>query len=76
MWESAKMRDYKVDIICQLCGQLYIFYVDKEDLYKVLNREAYCDDVLDYLTDNERELILSKTCGSCFDKLMEDINED
>tara|TARA_B100001778_G_C18411950_1_gene549242 strand:- start:145 stop:357 length:213 start_codon:yes stop_codon:yes gene_type:complete len=70
------MRDYKVDIICQLCGQLYIFYVDKEDLYKVLNREAYCDDVLDYLTDNERELILSKTCGSCFDKLMEDINED
>ena len=70
------MRDYKVDITCQLCQKLYIFYVDREDLYKVLNREAYCEDVLNYLTDNERELILSRTCGSCFDKLMEDTNED
>jgi hypothetical protein len=28
----------------------------------------YIQDVLDYLTPDEREIMLSATCGKCFDK--------
>jgi hypothetical protein len=72
------MRNYNLDLICHNCGQLFIINVNKEDFNKYMNHEGYIQDVLPYLTAGERELILSKTCNDCYNKMfeMEDDNED
>ena len=78
MWESAKMRDYKLDITCESCGQLYILDVDKKDFNDYMYHVKYIQDAMPYLTAGERELILSKTCNTCYNKMfeMEDEDED
>lgn len=73
------MTDYKLDIMCNSCGQLFIIDVNKKDWNKYMNHEGYIQDLLPYLTAGERELILSKTCDDCYNKMFEleeDDNED
>lgn len=62
-------RDHPVDIICDHCKRLYVFHVNKEDLDKFFAREKPIEDLLPYLDAGERELLLSRTCGDCFDEL-------
>ena len=78
MWESVKMRDYNLDLICNNCGHLFIINVNKEDFNKNMRHEEYIQDALPYLTAGERELILSKTCDDCYNKMfeLEDNDED
>jgi len=78
MWESVKMRDYNLDLICNNCGHLFIINVNKEDFNKYMRHEEYIQDALPYLTAGERELILSKTCDDCYNKMfeLEDNDED
>lgn len=72
------MRDYKLDITCESCGQLYILDVDKKDFNDYMYHVKYIQDAMPYLTAGERELILSKTCNTCYNKMfeMEDEDED
>ncbi len=72
------MRDYQLDLICNHCGQLFIINVNKKDFNKYTNHEKYIQDAMAYLTAGERELILSKTCNDCYNKMfeLEDDNED
>lgn len=72
------MRDYKLDITCESCGQLYILDVDKKDFNDYMYHVRYIQDAMPYLTAGERELILSKTCNTCYNKMfeMEDEDED
>ena len=72
------MRDYNLDLTCAHCGQLFIINVNKKDFNKYINHEKYIQDALPYLTAGERELILSKTCNDCYNKMfeLEDDDED
>ena len=72
------MRDYQLDITCESCGQLYILDVDKKDFNDYMYHVKYIQDAMPYLTAGERELILSKTCNTCYNKMfeMEDEDED
>ena len=78
MWEPVKMRDYNLDLTCSHCGQLFIINVNKKDFNKYINHEEYIQDAMPYLTAGERELILSKTCNDCYNKMfgLEDDDED
>ena len=72
------MRDYNLDLTCSHCGQLFIINVNKKDFNEYMNHEKYIQDALPYLTSGDRELILSKTCNDCYNKMfgLEDDDED
>ena len=65
---AIPMRDTDVVVTCNICGKSRIVNVDFQDIIAWRNGQ-YIQDVMDYLTDDERELLLSQTCGECFDKM-------
>lgn len=66
---ATEDRSFVLDIKCWKCYQHYIVIVNKEDLLDWTSGSGYIQDIFDYLTCNERELLLSQTCGTCFDVL-------
>lgn len=54
--------------ICKICSKLVIIMINPKDLNKWRNGTPI-QDALKYLSPAEREIILSDTCGECFDKM-------
>ena len=55
-------------VYCVHCDTDYDIMVDPADLKRWYDGELI-QVALDYLTDDERELLMSGTCGKCWDKL-------
>lgn len=55
-----------MDVVCKRCGVVYQIIADREDVLKWLSGEGYIQDILDYLSPAERELLISGTCDSCW----------
>ena len=56
-------------VICQAgCGKRYTFDIDPEDYYKFRNG-MFAQHAFPYLTADQRELMVSQTCGECFDRM-------
>lgn len=53
-----------VELSCRFCGRVFIIHIDVNDLEKYKNG-ANVQDAFPYLTADERELIISNTCGKC-----------
>jgi len=49
---------------------------NRSDMLDWLSGQGFIQDVMPYLSDAERELLLSKTCGDCFDKLFPPLHLD
>ena len=58
----------KSTVYCVHCNEDYDIMVDPTDLKRWYDGE-FIQVALDYLTDDERELLMSGTCGKCWDKL-------
>jgi len=43
--------------------------VNPKDLSDWKSEKKYIQDAMPYLSDSEREILISKTCGECFDKM-------
>lgn len=69
-------RSYIVDAKCLHCGIVTCIILNKEDLLDWLAGSGPIEYILDYLSANERELLISNTCGSCFDSLFEPLDID
>lgn len=61
---------------CDCCGIRYDLYICYEDLFAWQNREGFIQDLMPYLTDGERELIMTGTCGTCFDLMFDALEEN
>lgn len=55
-----------IDVACKYCGVVYQIIADREDIVKWLAGEGYIQDILDYLSPAERELMISDTCDNCW----------
>jgi hypothetical protein len=55
-------------IRCIHCNKNYDIWADPADLTAWSEGELI-QVALDYLSDDERELLLSGTCGTCWDKM-------
>lgn len=55
-----------LDVACKYCGVVYQMIADREDVKKWLFGEGYIQNILDYLSPAERELLISGTCDSCW----------
>ena len=62
-----------IRIRCHSCGQVFELSVDKQRFEAWEQKKGYIQDLLPELTDDQRELLISETCGSCFDKLFREV---
>jgi|SanBayMetagenome_1026888.scaffolds.fasta_scaffold09717_3 L-lysine 2,3-aminomutase len=65
----ALAYDTLCDAFCKHCGRQFYLTFNKSDMYDWLSGSLPIQSALPYLSANERELLLSGTCGECFDKM-------
>lgn len=57
-----------LEVTCDYCDEIFAITVNVEDLEKWANG-ILVQDAFSYLTLDEMELMISSTCGTCFDKM-------
>jgi hypothetical protein len=62
-------NSYPYPVKCNLCHKDYIIIADKADILSWLSGDKYIQNVLSYLSAADRELLISNTCGDCWNKL-------
>tara|TARA_Y100001951_G_scaffold101881_1_gene107590 strand:+ start:131 stop:367 length:237 start_codon:yes stop_codon:yes gene_type:complete len=69
----ALMNEQKTEIpaVCVRCGETIIITAYVSDLVK-WHKGELIQDVLSYLNEDERELLISGTCGKCFEEIFPD----
>lgn len=66
--------DLTLHITCVVCKQPHKIKVDNKDMAKYQNG-AKVQEAFPYLSADDRELIISKTCGRCFDEMFKEPEE-
>ena len=69
-------RTDSCDIQCQFCGVTYSMLYNRKDMVDWLSGSKFIQDAMPYLSDNERELFISGTCGDCFTKLFSRVDSE
>ena len=66
-----------IDVTCWKCNTEHLIFVECE-AYENWQNGDLIQDALFMLSADEREMLISGTCGECFDKLFpdEDIEEE
>jgi len=64
-------RDHVELVICQHCLRKFELKVNKADLVAWV-KGTKIQFAMPYLTDDERELLISQTCGECWDELFKE----
>jgi hypothetical protein len=54
---------------CRICEKEYTFEANTNDLLDWQRGHKHIQDALPYLNANTRELLISGTCGKCFDEM-------
>lgn len=68
---EEKMVNLKVQ--CIMCGMTIIIPVREEDYQKFISPDRpHIQDIFPYLTPAERELLISRTCEPCWNKMFPD----
>ena len=68
---EEKMVNLKVQ--CRMCGMTIIIPVREEDYQKFISPDRpHIQDIFPYLTPAERELLISRTCEPCWNKMFPD----
>ena len=60
---------------CNTCGREVKMLVDSQDLVAWMEGELI-QNAMPYLTPDERELLISGICGTCFDDMFPPENDD
>ena len=58
-----------ITIECDMCHKSYDLPVEASDVIRWNRRGIVAQKYFPKLTDDQRELLISQTCGSCFDEL-------
>ena len=67
----AISRKDMIQATCQHCKESSELAVNKQDIVDWTGGK-YIQDAMPYLSADDRELLISGTCGSCFDKMFGD----
>lgn len=65
----ANNLDSIIEPICRMCGLTYTVMVNRSDVVDWMSGKGFIQDIMPYLTNGERELLISSTCSKCFDIL-------
>lgn len=58
-----------VEVKCQWCRETHYIVVDRNDYYS-WKRGKMAQAAFPYLTPDEREMLISRTCGNCWNEIM------
>lgn len=70
------MMTVEIPVQCRNCGDVHAINVDYDAFIAWKNRELLIQDALPELSADERELLLSGTCGVCWDSWFGPENDD
>lgn len=70
------VRDTSSAVQCNICGVSYSILYNREDMIDWLAGKDFIQELMPYLSAAERELLISGTCGSCFDKMFPPLDTD
>ena len=59
-----------LNVVCRMCQRPEAVEVDPVDLDRWRNRLALAQDAFPYLTADERELLISRTCPTCWESMV------
>ena len=66
------MNTMELAIQCKYCNQVYIVKdIKPEDYQEWHNGLGLIQDVMPYLSAGDRELMVSRTCDNCWNKMFE-----
>lgn len=68
--------NFEIRVACRICEKLNSIFCNKQDYEKFKNGTGYIQDILHYLSADQRELLISQTCGECFDKMFSSEEEN
>lgn len=70
--------DKTISVTCKICKKNYHVKCKKKDYSRWKKGEGFIQDLMSYLSVDDRELLISGNCGECFDKMFpsEDLDED
>lgn len=60
---------------CRGCDKTYDIEVEQEDFLKWQNG-AFIQDAFPYLSVDDREMLISSFCGTCFNDMFPDMEEE
>lgn len=60
-----------IECKCDVCKNLKIIMLAPNEYYRIKHGENI-QDVLPHISIDDRELLISSICGSCFDKILGD----
>lgn len=69
-------RDRQLVAECVHCGTEYILWVNEQDFLDWTSGVGYIQDKLPYLSADERELLISGTCGACWTRMFGSIEDE
>jgi len=64
-------RNHKIEVTCRMCGGIATLKVNEQDMID-WKQGKLIQNAMPYLNKEDRELIISNTCGDCFNKLFSD----
>ena len=70
-----KDRTLELVVSCRLCHEVHRLKVRPQD-FEAYNEGAHCQDAFPYLSADDRELLISRTCGKCWSKIFSDDNTE
>lgn len=73
---NTEQFDDILEVQCRMCGADHVIFVKYEDYLSWLHRDGFIQDLMPYLSDSDRELLISNHCGKCFDTLFPPIDND
>ena len=56
-------------IRCRYCRESYIVPISEQEYLNWINKGTFVQDEFPKLDSNERELLISQTCGNCWNKI-------
>lgn len=68
--------DTVLEVECRLCGADHVIFVKNRDYISWMNRDGFIQDIMPYLSAADRELLISNTCGDCFNELFPPLDND
>ena len=69
-------RDRQLVAECVHCGTEHIQWVNEQDFLDWTSGVGYIQDKLPYLSADERELLISGTCGACWTRMFGSIEDE
>ena len=69
MEKSDLILDYTIHVPCVECHNKFDLQITKKDFDKYMPHQEPIQKIFWYLTADERELLISRMCGVCYDHM-------